>query len=85
MTSTKITTDLLSAIATGNGCAWEAPQDIGNGEVAVYMTVTGYGIIAAPHAFSGATYTVVHADGVEYECDSTFNNAADAVSLAESL
>ena len=85
MTAAEITTDILAAIANGNGFSWEAPQEIGNGEVAVHMEVTGYGIISAPHPFAGATYTVVHADGTEYDCDSTFNNAADAVALAESL
>ena len=84
MTAAEITASILSAIAKGRGFVWEAPQEIGNGEVAIYLG-TGFGIIAAPREFGGADYTVVYDDGTEYDYDSTFNNAVDAVALAESL
>ena len=84
MTAAEITTDLLSAISNGGGFSWDKPQSIGNDEVAVYMS-SGFGILAAPHAFAGATFTVVYDDGTEYDMDSTFNNAVEAVALAESL
>jgi hypothetical protein len=84
MTAAEITTSLASAIANGRGFSWDAPQHIGNGEVAVYMN-SGFGIIARPHPYAGAEYTVVWGDGTEYDLDSTFNNAAAAVRLVEAL
>ena len=85
MTTAEIIASLKRAITDGNGFTWEKPKPIGNGDVAVYLRNTGFGIIAAPHRYSGAEYTVVYDDGTEYDYDSTFNNAQDAVMLAESL
>ena len=84
MTSTEIIDSLNTAITNGRGFIWEKPQAIGNGEVSVY-TQNGFGIIAVPHRYSGAEYTVVWDDGTEYDNQSTFRSAADAVTLAESL
>ena len=84
MTTDTIITRLQSAINRSGGLVWQQPQVIGNGEVAVYMR-SGFGILASPHRFAGATFTVVWDDGTEYDMDSTFNNAGDAVTLAESI
>ena len=84
MTAAEITTSLTSAIANGRGFRWDAPQHIGNGEVAVYMS-SGFGIIARPHQYAGAEYAVVYDDGAEYDYDSRFNNPVDAVRLVEAL
>jgi hypothetical protein len=85
MTAAEIIDSITSAITNGRNLVWEAPQTIGNGEVAIYLFHSGFGIIAAPHRYSGAEYTVVNSDGVEVDCASTFNNAIDAVAFAETL
>jgi len=85
MTTAEIIASLSTAISNGNGFTWDKPQSIGGGDVAVHMRNAGFGIIASPHRYSGADYTVVYDDGTEYDYDSTFNNAQDAVRLAESL
>ena len=87
MTQTQID---LAAATENSAIEWEAPEWIGGNDAAVYIVGLTFGVHAGDvedrDGNMKTTYTTVYAfDGAAVGCFCTFDNAQQAVDLAEAL